>query len=255
MKIWALSDLHLEVKNFDEPLAIPDADVCVLAGDLCRGPADGVRWLAEHVAHAMPTVYIAGNHEFYGTAVAEGLQEGRAAAAEVPGVHFLENEAVWLGGVRILGCTLWTDYRVMGNAPFAMMHARDRMNDYRRISLVKKPWMRFTPQAAAYMHSESKAFLWAAFTALPDEPTVVISHHLPHPGSVPPRFEGDMLNAAYASDLGELIEEAKPLLWVHGHTHDSCDYRVGSTRIVCNPRGYDRENAAFDRGLVVEVGP
>jgi len=29
-----------------------DADVCVIAGDLCRGVATGVRWLAENVAHA-----------------------------------------------------------------------------------------------------------------------------------------------------------------------------------------------------------
>jgi hypothetical protein len=35
-----------------EPLAIPDADGCVIAGDLCRGVATGVRWLAENVAHA-----------------------------------------------------------------------------------------------------------------------------------------------------------------------------------------------------------
>jgi len=27
-------------------------------------------------------------------------------------------------------------------------------------------------------------------------------------------------------------------LWIHGHTHESFDYMVGDTRIVCNPRGY-----------------
>jgi len=27
-------------------------------------------------------------------------------------------------------------------------------------------------------------------------------------------------------------------LWTHGHTHEDFDYMVGSTRIVCNPRGY-----------------
>ncbi|AZN71916.1 hypothetical protein D5400_12095 [Georhizobium profundi] len=52
MKIWILSNLHLEVAPLLEPLAIPDADVCVIAGDLCRGVATGVRWLAENVAHA-----------------------------------------------------------------------------------------------------------------------------------------------------------------------------------------------------------
>jgi hypothetical protein len=46
MKIWLLSDLHLEYADLRQSLAIPDADVCVMAGDLCRAPANGVHWLA-----------------------------------------------------------------------------------------------------------------------------------------------------------------------------------------------------------------
>ncbi|TPL51519.1 hypothetical protein FJ957_07985 [Mesorhizobium sp. B2-4-6] len=65
MKIWLISDLHLEVADLREPLVIPEADVCIVAGDLCRAPADGMRWLAKHVAHAMTCIYVAGNHEFY----------------------------------------------------------------------------------------------------------------------------------------------------------------------------------------------
>ena len=46
-------------------------------------------------------------------------------------------------------------------------------------------------------------------------------------------------------------------LWVHGHTHDSFDYEVAGTRVLCNPRGYCREgrqeNARFDPSLVIEV--
>ncbi len=42
MKIWLLSDLHLEYADLREPLAVPEADVCVVAGDLCRASANGV---------------------------------------------------------------------------------------------------------------------------------------------------------------------------------------------------------------------
>ena len=46
-------------------------------------------------------------------------------------------------------------------------------------------------------------------------------------------------------------------LWIHGHMHDSFDYNVNGTRVVCNPRGYVRdginENARFDADLVVDV--
>jgi len=55
------------------------------------------------------------------------------------------------------------------------------------------------------------------------------------------------------SDLEGLILASRPALWVHGHVHDSHDYRIGSTRIVCNPRGYHSENPSFDPALVVEV--
>ena len=252
MKVWVLSDLHLEVADLEEPLASPDADVCVVAGDLCRGAANGVRWLAENVAPAMECVYIAGNHEFYGSAIAEQLELGRQAADATKGVNFLENSVAWIRGVRFWGATLWTDFQLEGSPAFSMSVARARMNDYRRINLVNRPWMRFVPQAAAYMHGESRAFLHAALTALSDA-TVVVTHHLPHRNSVHPRFGHDPLNAAYASDLSGLIEEGEPKLWIHGHTHDSCDYMVGMTRIVCNPRGYGRENTTFDAGFLVEV--
>jgi hypothetical protein len=45
------------------------------------------------------------------------------------------------------------------------------------------------------------------------------------------------------------------VLWIHGHTHESFDYVVNGTRVVCNPRGYAPRdlNPAFDPGLTVDV--
>jgi len=83
--------------------------------------------------------------------------------------------------------------------------------------------------------------------------TVVVTHHLPHPRSVPACFDGEPTNAAYASELSGVIEAGAPALWVHGHTHDSCDYLIASTRIISNPRGYADENGGFDRTLVVSI--
>ncbi|MER9371162.1 metallophosphoesterase [Mesorhizobium sp. M0491] len=246
------SDLHLEVADLRQALAIPDADVCVVAGDLCRAPANGVFWLAKNIAPAMPCVYVAGNHEFYKNAIREGLEDGRSAATQFPNVHFLENDSVVIDGVRFVGATLWTDYRIEGHTELAMTYARERMNDHRLIAKQRNPWQRFVPETAFRMHRESRAFIDSALKADPIE-TVVVTHHLPHAKSIPPRFMGDLLNAAFASDLSEVIESGRPALWVHGHTHDTCDYRVGSTRILCNPRGYDDENIAFDPALVVGV--
>jgi len=74
-------------------------------------------------------VYVAGNHEFYKGSVREALEDGRAAAARFPDVHFLENDTVMLSGVSFVGATLWTDYLIEGHRELAMFHARERMNE------------------------------------------------------------------------------------------------------------------------------
>jgi hypothetical protein len=161
MKLRIFSDLHLEYAPLREPFVIPEANVCVVAGDLCRGPANGVRWLVEYIAPTMPCVYVAGNHDFYRGSVREGIEEGRRAAREFPNVHFLENEMVTIGGVTFIGATLWTDYRIEGDKLLAMRHAR--MDDDRQIAFQRKHWQRFVPEAATRMHQESRRFIeWNA---------------------------------------------------------------------------------------------
>jgi predicted phosphohydrolase len=200
----------------------------------------------------MPCVYVAGNHEYYKGSIREGLEDGHAAAAQFPNVHFLENESIVIDGLRFLGATLWTDYQIEGYRQLAMFNARERMNDHKQIAKQRNPWQRFVPEMAYRMHQDSRRFIDTALKADPIK-TVVVTHHLPHTKSVPERFKGDLLNAAYASDLTEVIEEGRPALWLHGHTHDSCDYEIGATRIVCNPRGYDDENEKFDPAFVVHI--
>ena len=46
----------------------------------------------------------------------------------------------------------------------------------------------------------------------------------------------------YASHLKALIIDLRPAFWFRGHIHTACDYAVGSTRIVCDPVGYDGKN-------------
>ncbi|WP_296746983.1 metallophosphoesterase [Mesorhizobium sp.] len=252
MKIWLLSDLHLEYADLRQPLEIPDADVCVVAGDLCRAPANGVLWLGKQIPREMPCIYVAGNHEHYRGSIKEGLEDGRSAAARFDNIHFMENDFVMVGGIRFIGASLWTDYRIEGSPELAMHYARDRMNDYKAIANQRNPWQRFLPSDAYRMHQESRRYIEGIlkFDAIP---TVVVTHHLPHANSIPARFMGDLLNGAYASDLSQLIEQWQPALWIHGHTHDSADYSVGATRILCNPRGYDGENSEFNPALVVKV--
>ena len=57
------------------------------------------------------------------------------------------------------------------------------------------------------------------------------------------------MNGAYSSDLSEFILDHPQIqAWVHGHTHYNFDYMIGSTRILCNPRGY----VGYERGTQEE---
>jgi hypothetical protein len=71
------------------------------------------------------------------------------------------------------------------------------------------------------------------------------------------RAAGSLLNACFVSDAERLIDGRRTRLWIHGHTHDSFDYWVNGTRVLCNPRGYAKngvnENPLFDPNFLVEI--
>jgi len=74
-----------------------------------------------------------------------------------------------------------------------------------------------------------------------DTKFVVVGHHAPSKLSTHPRYKNEeIMNGGYSSDLSAFILNNPQIkLWTHGHTHEDFDYMLGSTRIVCNPRGYD----------------
>lgn len=254
MKINILSDLHLGQGGL--PLPHTDADVVILAGDIAR-PAAAMAWAAQL---GKPTLYVAGNHEFYGSslsATARALREASAGTC----VQVLDDEEVVIGGVRFLGSTMWTDFRLLGEGEAsvqAQAAAQGFMRDFSRIFVDEAMQQALTPADTMRMFGRHADWLAQRLARPHDGPTVVITHHAPSPGSVHPRFAGSPINAAFVADVERLMGEDRVQLWVHGHTHDSFDYRVKGTRVVCNPRGYARdgvnENPHFDPGFTVELG-
>jgi Icc-related predicted phosphoesterase len=256
MRLQIFSDLHADVSGLPKIEVSPDVDAVIVAGDVYEGAERAFQALRLIVPQQIPVVATLGNHEFYGRTMPEEIAHARAVAP-LYGVHLLENNAVTLNGVRFVGATLWTDYALFGEGyvSLAMHAAREGLNDHRRITWVKRPWVRFRPQDALKLHRESKAYIEAVLATPFAGPTVVVTHHAPHPRSVHPRFANDLLSAAFASDLSATIEAGRPALWIHGHVHDSFDYHIGDTRILCNPRGYGHENAFFNKALLADLHP
>lgn len=270
MKLLVLSDLHLEFGRL--PTVIDGrgieegADVVVLAGDIAEGER-GIRWAREAFI-SKEIVYVAGNHEFYGHGF-EALTDRMREVARQMDVHFLERDEVTIGGVRFLGTTLWTNFELYG--PDRQTEAMDLgergMNDFQYIKTFRGfarqvdggiALRNFKPEDARHEHDLSVAWLDAGLAKENPARTVVVTHHAPSRRSMHPRFDGDDLSPCYISDLPHLL--GRSTLWIHGHVHDSFDYKVEDTRVVANPRGYitskkrgTPENEAFDPALLVQV--
>jgi len=254
MKINILSDLHLGFGAFDRP--VNDADVVILAGDISR-PREAVAWA---LRFDKPVLYVAGNHEFYGSSIDGAASELKRLCAGTR-VHLLDNTEIVIGRVRFLGATLWSDFNVFGpgaQKAAAMAEARRLIRDFSRIRLVDAADAVFSPEDSAALFKAHADWLDERLGRAHAGPTVVITHHAPSRRSIHPRFADSPLNACFVSDAEHLMGAKRAQLWVHGHTHDSFDYLVNGTRVVCNPRGYAKagvnENPLFDPDLMIEVG-
>jgi len=254
MKLHILSDLHLGYAALEVPRN--EADVVILAGDIAR-PKEAVSWA---LGFGKPVLYVAGNHEFYGGSLAGTVEELKTLSAGTA-VHLLDQDQVIIDGVRFLGATLWTDFMLWTDRvqrTLAMQEAQRFMRDFSKIHVDEPEPRLFTPDDAGALCRADAQWLETRLAESHAGPTVVITHHAPSRQSIHPRFAGSLLNGCFVSDLQHLADGQRAQLWVHGHTHDSFDYFLNGTRVVCNPRGYAKdgvnENPLFDSNFVVQIG-
>lgn len=189
----------------------------------------------------------------------EGCLTRARELARAHGVFLLENESLLVGNVRFLGCTLWTDFRLQGMPEVSMAHARLRMNDFSGsiTTVAGDGELRdFRPQDSQEIHRVSVGWLRSELGKRFDGATVVVTHHAPHPLCEHRTHAGSIVSPAFCSNLGRMIEEFEPDLWISGHTHASHDVRLGATRLVSNQRGYrdtpEHADAPFDPRCCVE---
>jgi Icc-related predicted phosphoesterase len=259
LRIWTISDLHLELSRWDLPPKEqwPEFDVMVVAGDLTTRAERGVRWLQERISDR-PVIYVIGNHERYGEDCERTVEKAREAAFG-SNVRVLECDFCTIGGIEFLGATMWTNFALFGadNVRRCMDYARYRMNDYRRIR-VNGYTRRFTPEGALLRHERTIAFFRERARLAPDVARVIVTHHSPDPADA----TNDLISAAYCSALEpSLMRELNCRVWISGHVHLSRD-RLSAARLVGNPKGYGPyagepsnawQNPNFDPRLIVEV--
>lgn len=246
MKLLITSDWHLEFHRdggdaFVDSLveANPDVDVLIIAGDM---------WYAPKIEHMLPklsnrfkhVLYVLGNHEYYNSSWSQVKRLARKLqdpSRQYQNTHLLTYDyPIKIGGQRFIGDTMWFP---LDTDPFY----RRRLNDFSLIG-------NLPPNVFTHNRYATEAFRQ---TIQPSD--IIVTHHSPSLESVPARFKNSGLNQYFVCDMEDVIQKNQPKLWVHGHTHDSFDYQLEDTRIVCNPFGYAAhdENLGFSWTKVIEV--
>lgn len=264
MRCHFMSDLHLEAQDF--PWRMPRGELLVVAGDLCNACAfeakpadlymerqrDRVRRFADEAARRFSrVVMVAGNHEHYGGLFEETVPLLRR---HLPEFTILDDEAIEIGGITLFGGTLWSDF--LGRSEASMSTARRGIGDYffvktragSVIGEVERP-VKLKPEDTLAAHERSLDALRRAAMASGDRPFVVVTHHAPSLSGLNPRFRGNGLDGAYASDMDAFVGALPNCpLWIHGHTHIQRRYRVGRTIVNVNCRGVDK-HVSLARGF------
>jgi Calcineurin-like phosphoesterase len=256
MRVQVLSDLHLETQAC-EPLPAPHADVLVLAGDVDSTWAGLDRFRSWPV----PVLFVAGNHEFDGRELSTAWP-ALSERCQTLGIRLLECESQILADargrrIRFVATIRWCDFDLYGIA------GRDRAmraaGYYVRVMRATLHGAVFDAASVREQALACRTWLEAELRQPPNDwdATVVITHYAPSLRSADPRYGRQAGTASFCNADDELIPLAQ--LWIHGHLHWRHDYSVahetGSTRVVCNARGYEYkgEAAGYDGQRVFEV--
>ncbi|MBY3328781.1 phosphohydrolase [Rhizobium laguerreae] len=270
MKAWVISDIHSSPLDLlhRRQLSVPRADICICAGDIAGNIERAIDFLHVEIAPHMPVVAVLGNHDYYGSSIDRALEYARKWTVGT-NVHILENDTFHRGDLRIVGATLWTDFEIAahdsGHLPVrarrdlaireCMRYLLDFRLIYRSDARAGDESGLITADEMISRHEESRAYIENEIAKPFNGTTMVLTHHAISHQSLDPRFTGHISNAAFASDLSNVIHARRPHFWVHGHIHRFADYVEGDTRVLCNPRGYVGEfgTSGFRLGFVVDT--
>jgi predicted phosphodiesterase len=283
MKIKLVSDLHLEFSDIMIPNDA-DYDLLILSGDIMVAQdlhdhqdenvrtaamlemlgsrqlkAQRFRDFLKRCSFQFPhVIYVAGNHEFYHGKFFASIDHLREECAKYPNIYFLENDTKVINDIVFMGATLWTDCNK--HDPFTLHALADMMNDFRIIRNDQSGYRSLKPADIADRHRKTLQYFKTVMDGYPQEQKfVVVGHHTPSHVSCHPQYAHDyIMNGGYHSDLSDFILDHPQIkLWTHGHTHHPFDYVIGSTRVVCNPRGYENDGYNEDTGwnpnIILEV--
>lgn len=259
-----MSDLHLEFNpKWRVPVMEGDSDtVLLLAGDITT--VDSMKQYEEFFEDICnrfkSVIYLFGNHEYYHGSLVRVLDKYREFWKAYDNLFIIEKDVFELDeNIVVIAATLWTDMN--NDNPLDKVNAHTRLNDYFNIrtGTIAEPYQRpISPEHTVAIHKNHLEFLEKELVKHKDKTVIVMSHHAPSTLSIHDQYRGDSLNAAYYTDLSEFIFKHSPRVWIHGHCHNTFDYQLFDTRVICNPKGYCQHyfaNGDFEKSQNTDFDP
>lgn len=224
-------------------------DVLIIAGDvayLSDRTIPNIRFWKWASDNFRQVLMVAGNHEFYNNE--DVVKRGASWQFKIkPNVGYYHNMVVRIDNADFILSTLWSHI-----PPVDELAIQSGMNDYRQI-LYKGH--RLLPQNINDEFELNLSFIKKAVSESEAEKIVVVTHHLPTYDAIEDKYRGDILNAAFATEIGDFIADSRISLWIYGHAHHRTNFYIGNTHLISNPLGYifAGESFAFEENAIVEI--
>jgi hypothetical protein len=254
MRVQIFSDLHLEHAQNFKPEPAPNAELAIVPGDLGHSPTI-IRQLK---GWPVPLLYVPGNHE-YDKADYDETRKEIAKECVQAGVTLLDRSTHLLidsdgRKIRFVGATRWSDFELLGRKERdRCVEAAERYLRHMGTSRRGRPLDgESVRDLGTYEREWLEEELRSPFAGV----TVAITHFGPSGRSADPRYGLVPGTASFCNADDDLFKYVD--IWIHGHLHCAHDYVVQgtrATRVVCNPRGYERlgEPKTFNPALVIEI--
>lgn len=260
--VAVMSDLHLENSNMSmEGLA---CDILVFPGDICTDFSVIERLLQYSIPSHIKIVMVPGNHEYEGKRFKDVIPKLKELEKDFENFHILQNESIDIDGIHFIGTTLWSNFEGSGIQWKSELKKWSKQNIVDFSYIFKENKEEFGPKFIAWNPDDMEEEFNKAYAFLEYElrrnpvnsPKFVVTHFAPHKNSVAKQYENQIHNAYWVNHLPELMGFCD--YWVHGHTHNTFNYEVEGTNVICNPRGYSKiydlsQNLSFNKLFYIEI--
>ena len=254
MRAQVFSDLHLEFASGYFPKPAPLAEIAIVPGDLGHSPAI----LRRFAGWPVPLLFVPGNHE-YDRADYEATRREIAVECQAAGITLLDR-STWTTtddagrSIRFVGTTRWSDFDLLGRSE--RQRCSDAAERYLRHMKSSRHGGPLDASAVRDLGVYEREWLEEELRSPFKGTTVAVTHFGPSGRSADPRYGLVPGTASFCNADDDLFKYVD--IWIHGHLHSPHDYVVEgqrSTRVVCNPRGYEHlgEPAGYIPDLIVDI--